>query len=764
MIDISGRAVRAGIRSITAVAAVSSFAVIPQITNAASAHTGGKPAHAHDRGTPHRDHDGREGHDHGRAEVVVDTKGPRGAIVPGRTYKWPFEVTNKGTVPAKDVALRATPDRSLKVLSAPPKCRWRRTGPLVCKIGLLPQGQTRRGVITAEVTPRAHSGKALNNPVQVSWRNAPAPERRMAAFPPAEVSPDPTGPQAAGTDGRMPYPVMVTEHGPVTAESVVVRSPIGAPAPAGPCGAGAPAAADDATSSPGPCAAKQDDPAACGCGAAAHERPAADLPPTENAVIPGRPSRDDRPAAVITEAPAVAPCGATPARPVVIPDRPLVPPCAGGRPVAPPPAAADHPAADHATADHPAAAPCGVTAARPVVIPDRPLTPPCAGAPDRPVTVPDRPAAAPPSSVPAHRPAAEPAGKPAGKPADEPVLGRPSVSRPSLDTPVIHRPEADVPAGGRPAAAPCGATDDRPVIVPDQPAGSCAGLPQRPVAAPCGAAPDRPVILPAPNPPAATPSCAGVRGRPAAAENADRPDAAPCGAAAVRPARPVAVPDVPSFAPCAQGSPGACGCLNAENAPTVPAAEAAVPAVPGTPGDSGVAPCAAEDKPMAGKAATERPLGPACGAPHGVPAAVHEEPATRPETVEPMTPLTGPGKSAHPLGRPHHHGPRGPGRPHRDCFRQGTGFVCPLGSAPHHRPHVINLGSHPHALHCVGAAGAACHTRAARPVEVPQRPAGRLPTTGGPSGLLALSGLGLAGAGVVLYGLSRGRRRRDGGE
>src|SRR4051794_41452985 len=123
MIDISGRAVRAGIRSITAVATASCFAVMPQVTNNASAHTGGKAGRAHDHTTPHRDHDGREGRDHarGRADLVVDTKGPRGAIVPGKTYKWPFEVTNRGTVPAKDVALTATPDKSLKVLSAPPK-------------------------------------------------------------------------------------------------------------------------------------------------------------------------------------------------------------------------------------------------------------------------------------------------------------------------------------------------------------------------------------------------------------------------------------------------------------------------------------------------------------------------------------------------------------------------------------------------------------------------------------------------------------------
>jgi hypothetical protein len=172
-----------------------------------------------------------------------------------------------------------------------------------------------------------------------------------------------------------------------------------------------------------------------------------------------------------------------------------------------------------------------------------------------------------------------------------------------------------------------------------------------------------------------------------------------------------------------------------------------------------------------GKAAVERPAGPSCGAAQDAPAAVHEEPATAPAALAPITPLAGPGKAAHvPHGRPHHHAgfparaPLGSGRAHRDCIRQGSGFVCPLGSAPRHRPHVYNLTApgHPHAIRC-GAGAEACHTREARPVAMrPQPVGGHLPVTGGSSALLALSGLGLAGAGVVLYRLSRTRRGEQG--
>jgi LPXTG-motif cell wall-anchored protein len=44
----------------------------------------------------------------------------------------------------------------------------------------------------------------------------------------------------------------------------------------------------------------------------------------------------------------------------------------------------------------------------------------------------------------------------------------------------------------------------------------------------------------------------------------------------------------------------------------------------------------------------------------------------------------------------------------------------------------------------------------------PQPVGGHLPVTGGSSALLALSGLGLAGAGLVLYRLGRTRRGEHG--
>lgn len=768
MIDISGRVVRAGIRGFTAVATASCFVVTPQITNIASAHTKGNTARTHDHTTPRRDHDGRDARDHGRgrADVVVDTKGPKGRIVPGRTYEWPFEVTNRGTAPARDVALTARPDRNLKVLAAPPKCRWRHAGPLVCDIGLLPQGHTKRGVITATIVPRAHAGKALDNPIQVSWRNAPRQERLMAAFPPAEVSPGTGDPYAApAADGKVPYPLMVTEHGPVTAESVVVRSPIGLPAPEGPCAAGvAPGeiadGAEPARPALGPCGAKQDDPAACGC-RGAHEAPAVTVP---GVVVPDRP--------------ATAPCAAV-TRPGSVADLPAVPPCAQHRPVAPPPVAVERPAGRPA-------APCAVAPARPATGPARPLVPPCAQT--GPAAWVDEPATAPCGVLPA-RPATA-----ADRPALPPCARNEPITKENAgDTAKDGAKDVAAPAPTIDRPAPCDAAD-RPVILP-APVGT--GMITVP-GSPCGTAPDRPVAVEVDRP-AGTTSATTPAGKPAdktvekpadkatdkaeakpveaakdkadkpeakPAEAADVPVATPCGASAANPGavpgRPVTVSQVPAIPPCAQARPGACGCLASRNAPAAPAAEPVVPAVPDTPE---AAPCVAgADTPVAtGKAAPEAPLGPSCA--QDAPAAVHEEPATEPETIAPMTPLTGPGKAAHePLGRPHHHVPLG--RPHHGCTRQGAGFICPLGSGAHRRPPVLSLHSpgHPHELHCVGASSAGCHTREARPIAVrPQPVRGNLPTTGSSSALLALSGLGLAGAGVVLYRLSRTRTRREEG-
>src|SRR4051794_29190071 len=146
MIDISGRAVRAGTRGIAVFAAVAGFAVLPQLAHEGPARADGSAGHHH----PH----GQERHEHRatprrRPEVALSPSAPHGGVVPGRTYRWPYSVTNNGTTPARHVTLETAPDRDLKVVATPPKCTWHRRAVLVCRVGLIPRGQTRRGSITA---------------------------------------------------------------------------------------------------------------------------------------------------------------------------------------------------------------------------------------------------------------------------------------------------------------------------------------------------------------------------------------------------------------------------------------------------------------------------------------------------------------------------------------------------------------------------------------------------------------------------------------
>ncbi len=913
MFDFSGRAARAGTRCISAVAAISCLAVMPQPAHA-GVHGSAVRKHGHD--ISHRDHDRRNGQ--GGANLVVDTKGPQGVILPGRTYKWPYEVTNKGTLPARNVSLTATPDKGLKVLALPPKCRWQHGSRLFCKIGLLPQGETRHGDFTATVAPRQHAARPLINPVQVSWRSSPSRETRRTEFPPASRP----GKEASrrAEPAAVPYPVMQTQRGPGAAEAVVVRSSVSPLAPVGPCALILPARVGGGKTTPvkpnaGTCEAAKN-PAEPVPASASGEQCALDptghdvrglltapcatpgrtaVTPCEAAAAKAAKTETGRPARTAEQAkadPAVPPCAAKHDEAVAAPcgvpapatdAKPAAPSCAtGDQAVAAPCGAVAKPVTDAKPAvppcaakrDEAVAAPCGAAVpakdAKPAAD-AKPAIPPCAAgglgscecrgrqaaAPDvvvvpgMPVMVPDRPA---------HHatPAEDHSALTPCQAAEQDTRIRPAA--PSC-APVKENPAASpCDAAAKPAAdaaAPCAAVQGGPVLAPcraaeqgaqvkeavppcasarNQPAvtpckadegthvnaGACAGEKERPVVAPCRAAEhvadrpyapclagrDRPAEPGAVAPRRPSSGVVVVPGTPGivplaplaplaplvpvapigSGEQVTVPGHAvtlPCGAVAETP---VAAQDVPVTSPCAgaSGIPQACGCVAAQDRPagTTPETPDAAPAAPPVPG--GVSPCQAlADKPMAedavvpGKSATLTCAG------------TREHPVDG-ESV-PITPLASPGKSLHrPAGRherpvmgreandpvilpgrvPSRRGhfvrvPRSYGRAHKGCLAQGTGFICPLGSAPrggHHvRPALHSRpGVRPERFQC-GSGGAACHTRMARPLAArPNVTVRHLPTTGTSSALLALSGLGLAGAGAVLYRVGRSRRRQEG--
>ncbi|MEV0403965.1 hypothetical protein [Actinoallomurus sp. NPDC050550] len=178
-----------------------------------------------------------------RTRIIFDTQAPQGPVVPGRTYSWPYSVTNTGSEPAKNVTFTTRPNRHLKVLATPEKCHWRGGRDLICDIGVVPGGGTKRGTLTATVDPNAPNGRPLSSPAKISWQGRPGSTAREAAFPPVKASrptdlavTDSALPEVVRPGSEVPYEISVTNEGPVTAEAVVVRSSVGGDLLGSPCG------------------------------------------------------------------------------------------------------------------------------------------------------------------------------------------------------------------------------------------------------------------------------------------------------------------------------------------------------------------------------------------------------------------------------------------------------------------------------------------------------------------------------------------------
>ncbi|GAB3967405.1 hypothetical protein GCM10029978_034630 [Actinoallomurus acanthiterrae] len=178
-----------------------------------------------------------------RTRIIFDTQAPQGPVVPGRTYSWPYSVTNTGSAPAKNVTFTTRPNRHLKVVGTPEKCHWRGGRDLICDIGVVPGGGTKRGTLTATVDPDAPNGRPLSSPAKISWQGRPGSTAREAAFPPVKASratdlavTDSALPEVVQPGSEVPYEISVTNEGPVTAEAVVVRSSVAGDLLGSPCG------------------------------------------------------------------------------------------------------------------------------------------------------------------------------------------------------------------------------------------------------------------------------------------------------------------------------------------------------------------------------------------------------------------------------------------------------------------------------------------------------------------------------------------------
>jgi uncharacterized repeat protein (TIGR01451 family) len=216
-----------GVRSLVVLTATALLGVVPLSGSGDTARADGPVGsggerHAYKGGAPARNRS------HRAAEVVATTNGPAGPILPGQTYSWPFAVTNKGSVGAKNVTFAAPLPKSLSFVSGQQNCSWQGTM-AVCRLGALKRGQTKTGMLTAKVAPKVPLGQTISTKARLSWAHSPKAKRAVVTFPavkvakPTDVAVTKTGPERVRPGAPIPYKVTVTNRGTIPARLVVLR-------------------------------------------------------------------------------------------------------------------------------------------------------------------------------------------------------------------------------------------------------------------------------------------------------------------------------------------------------------------------------------------------------------------------------------------------------------------------------------------------------------------------------------------------------------
>ncbi|MCW2899928.1 MAG: omcB [Streptosporangiaceae bacterium] len=163
-----------------------------------------------------------------RPRMSVDINAPSAPVLPGRTYSWPFAVTNTGPDTVEKVIFSAPLSRHLEVAPGEDDCAWRqRTA--VCRLGPMRRGETRTGVLMAKVADDACDGDTIGGTAAVTWSGPTAMRRINAAFPPVKVAELPDlsvvekAPAQVRPGGAVPYEITVVNQGMARAEHVVLR-------------------------------------------------------------------------------------------------------------------------------------------------------------------------------------------------------------------------------------------------------------------------------------------------------------------------------------------------------------------------------------------------------------------------------------------------------------------------------------------------------------------------------------------------------------
>ncbi|MER6817905.1 DUF11 domain-containing protein [Spirillospora sp. NPDC000708] len=247
----------AGARALAVLAAAPLLGVVPLAGAAARADGPGPSGHKGQHGHQGKGHQGEHGHKgkgkgqghkgkgkgkgKGRARpaphrkpvkqqkkarsVRLHTSGPGQAVLPGRTYDWPFAVTANGPGKAGRAVVRATLPKSLEFVSGRRDCAvsgWT----VECDLGAVRPGETVAGMIRAKVARRARPDEALRIPATATWRGM----RAAASFPAVRVARtadlvmQKTAPATARAGAPISYQLKIGNRGPATAENVFVHA------------------------------------------------------------------------------------------------------------------------------------------------------------------------------------------------------------------------------------------------------------------------------------------------------------------------------------------------------------------------------------------------------------------------------------------------------------------------------------------------------------------------------------------------------------